>query len=166
MRETEKEEPLMNRDSIARLLGVTPDTISDWARKEGMPVARPGGHGKQAGYLPSACVKWRLGIIQGRVEAGGSLNPIAERARKDKAGADLAEQTLKVRAGELVSLAEVRLALGPKVAATKTRIEAWPRSVAPDCARVASQGPRAVEKVLADSVRELLEDLAEIPSAL
>jgi phage terminase Nu1 subunit (DNA packaging protein) len=123
-------ETLMTRDELARLFGVTAGTIIRWAR-DGMPVAKGGGQGRQAGYLPSACVAWRLAQLEARSPDHEGLFPAVERARKDRAQAQLAEQQLKIRSGEYVAIREVEEELARKVGATQTKLLTIPRAAAP-----------------------------------
>jgi hypothetical protein len=62
---------------------------------------------------------------------------------------------------EYVRKAEVERLLSPRVAATKTRIEAMPRAVAAE-----RGGPRAVEQVLHDYVRSMLTEIANMAQPL
>jgi hypothetical protein len=160
-------EPLMSRDHLAHLFSVSPGTITDWVRKEGMPVAKPGAGRVQAQYRPSACVTWRFNELQRRYGGGEGISPAAARARKDTADAEIAERKLEIMRRDYVLKSEVERLLGPRVAATKTRIEALPRSVAPECARAGERGgARAIEQVLHTAVRALLTDLATMEQPL
>lgn len=47
----------MNRVQLAELLGVHPDTVTDYAR-EGMPVTRAGGRGRESAYDAVECLAW------------------------------------------------------------------------------------------------------------
>ncbi|HEU5195327.1 MAG TPA: hypothetical protein VFW70_11365 [Methylomirabilota bacterium] len=74
---------------------------------------------------------------------------------------------LQIMTREYVRKAEVERLLSPRVAATKTRIEAMPRAVAPECVRAAERGgPRAVEQVLHDYVRSMLTEIANMAQPL
>ena len=160
-------EPLMSRDELAHLFSVSPGTITDWVRKEGMPAAKPGAGRVQSQFLPSRCVAWRFNELQRRYGGGEGISPMAARARKDTADAELAERKLKIMNREYVLKAEVERLLGPRVGATKTRIEAMPRAVAPECVRAAERGgPRAVEQVLHDYVRSMLTEIANMAQPL
>ena len=99
-------EAAMNLVGLARLLGVAPSTVSSKFLRDGMPVHTGGGRGRQASYMPSACVRWRIAQIESRyLEAhADGLSPLIERARKDRAQARLAEQLLQVRTGKLVQV--------------------------------------------------------------
>jgi phage terminase Nu1 subunit (DNA packaging protein) len=159
-------EPLMSRDELARLFGKTPRTISDWMR-DGMPVAKSGGSGVQAFYLPSACVAWRIAAIEAKYAGMEGLNPVAERARKDRAQAEILEQTKAQRERKLVLRADVELEIGKRIGPARALWLALPRSVAPECAQVAARGgPEAVERLLRERVNEMLTNLAGLAQPL
>lgn len=59
----------VGRAQLAELMGVHPDTISDYTAAE-MPVLRKGGHGKESTYDSVACLEWhRLTLGQDAKEA-------------------------------------------------------------------------------------------------
>lgn len=84
----------VNRIELAELMGVHPDTVSDYVR-QGMPVIDRGGHGKEGVYPPALAMKW--------VREKFPVNPkdLAV-ARNSEANAKLAELRLKERMLELV----------------------------------------------------------------
>lgn len=47
----------LNRVQLAQLLGVHPDTVTDYAR-QGMPVVSSGGRGKESVYDAVECLDW------------------------------------------------------------------------------------------------------------
>jgi len=49
--------PKVNRQQLSELLGVHPDTVSQYARA-GMPIVKQGGHGAESVYDAVACLKW------------------------------------------------------------------------------------------------------------
>jgi phage terminase Nu1 subunit (DNA packaging protein) len=151
----------MDRDELARLLGVVPGTIQHWAR-DGMPVAEGGGQGRQNRYRPSECVAWRMAALTAAAQAhGDGLNPQVERARKDRAQAALAEQMLKARERDLLPAAEVKVAYGRLIGATKAKLLAIPRAVAPELVQVAtSAGAQGVERCLMERIRAALRELS------
>jgi phage terminase Nu1 subunit (DNA packaging protein) len=155
---TTETEPLMDRDSLAVLFGVNPGTIHRWATLDGLPVAQGGGAGKQAKYLPSACVAWRLAVIEAKAGPAGALNPSAERARRDHHQALLAEQLHKKRAGTMLEVEDIRRVWGSIVLAVKSRLLRMPTSLAAACAVASS--PAEIERLLAAEVRAALSELA------
>lgn len=48
----------VNRVQLSALLGVHPDTVTDYA-KQGMPVVDRGGRGKESGYDTVECLAWQ-----------------------------------------------------------------------------------------------------------
>jgi phage terminase Nu1 subunit (DNA packaging protein) len=151
-------EPLMDRDGIARLFTVTPGTIIRLAR-DGMPVAQGGGQGRQAKYLPSACVAWRLAQVESKYTGMEGLNPQVERAKRDRAQGRLAEQLHRRREGDLLEREDVRRTWSNVVVAIRARLLAMPQGLAERCAHAAD--PAAIEQILRDEVHSALRELAD-----
>lgn len=92
---------LINREKLASLLGVHPDTVTDFARS-GMPVKTLGGAGKEGVYDAVDCLDWW------RSRQGKNAKEAAQ-TRAFSAQADLNELKLARESGELVSRDQVVL---------------------------------------------------------
>lgn len=93
---------MVNRIELGQLLGVHPDTVTDYA-KQGMPVVTRGGAGKEGVYNAVACLEWWRGQY-------GKNAKEAAQTRLYDANAQRAETELQRRRGELVPRHEVILA--------------------------------------------------------
>lgn len=155
--------PLLVRTQIATLLRVAAVTVSQLER-EGLPIAIPGAPGKATRYDAAAVVAWHVAREVAKVsgDGKGALNPAAERARRDRAQAELTEQTHAARAGELLPRSVYEQELGPVLLAFRAKVLAAPRAWAPALARLAPKGPGAVEQALTARTRELLTELAAL----
>lgn len=88
----------------------------------------------------------------------GELNPAAERARLDKARADLAELDLAVKRGQLIPAELVAAAWGSAVTMMRTRLLSCPSSAAP---RITGKMTTAeIELVIRHEIDEALEAIA------
>ena len=158
---TPKPLPLLTRPQLATLLSADPLTISRWEH-EGLPVAQPGGPGKSTLYDAAVVVAWwharEIDRLTGA--ASGGLNPVTQRARKDRAQADLAELTKAERTAELIPRSEFERVLVRVVQSIRTKLLAGPRAWAPLLARLVGQGPSAIEAELRRRIREILTELA------
>lgn len=149
----------MTRDELARLFRVTAGTVIRWAR-DGMPVAKGGGQGRQAGYLPSHCVAWRLAQLEAR-RTEGALSLESERAGLAKVQRERIEMQNRVRGGELLEVAAVEQTVGEMLQVVKSHLLALPTALAPECARLAQQeGPVAVFRCLTAALHDALRELA------
>lgn len=84
----------VNRVQLGVLMGVHPDTITDYARS-GMPVLRAGGRGKESAYDAVECLEWW------RERQGKNAKEEAQTRLYD-ANAKKAVVDLKKKTGELV----------------------------------------------------------------
>jgi len=90
---------IVTRPQLAELLGVHPDTVTDYTRG-GMPVITMGGHGVESAYDVAACLTWW------RSKQGKNAKDNAQ-TRALEASAALNELKLKEQQGELVSREDV-----------------------------------------------------------
>ena len=153
--------PRLKRPQIAALLQANERSVSRWEH-EGLPVAEPGRGGKASLYDPAAVVAWyvarRLAELTG--PANGALDPDAERARKDRAQAQLAEQKYQVQTSALILAADAEREWTEAVQDTRAALLALPNALAPRCVAAATDGVVAVQRVLLDGVRDALRGLA------
>ena len=94
----------VDREQLAELMGVHPDTVTDFTRK-GLPVITAGGHGQRSVYDAVACLAWWR-------ERQGKNAKDAAHTRALEASAKLNELKYQRERGELVSIADVRARLG------------------------------------------------------
>jgi phage terminase Nu1 subunit (DNA packaging protein) len=153
--------PRLTRAALAKALGIHPGTVTRWER-DGCPVAERAPRGRPSLFDLDAVRAWRRAADQAARAEGLSLE--AERARLARAQATLAEKKLKALAGELLPAAEVRRVYSALVGATKAKLLAIPRAVAPELVQVAGAGGiPAIEAVLRRRVHEALTELARRP---
>jgi phage terminase Nu1 subunit (DNA packaging protein) len=150
---------VLTRRQLAAAHGVNVRTISKW-EDDGMPVAQRSGSGVPSRYDPTAVDAW----LQAREEARHTDEHLSlehERALKERAQRILAEQMFRIRERELLPRAEVERTWSQHVAAVRTKLLAFPVTLADRVHRAAVDGVGAVERVLADAVRDALRELAD-----
>lgn len=90
------------------------------------------------------------------------LDPQNEKARRDKASADLAEHRLAVAKGEYLPYAEVEATWSAVVVAVKSKILAVPSfAVAGICRAYQLEGEAGVHNSLRKAMNEVLRELAD-----
>jgi P27 family predicted phage terminase small subunit len=150
----------ITRRELAARLDVHMMTITKWER-DGMPIAERGERGRPSLYDEAEVRAW----IQARDEAvksGHTVDVAQERAKKERAQAALAEQTYQIRAGELVSRADWELAKAAENSAIKAHLLGWSTTLADRLYRAATlEGVPGIERLLAETVREVLRELAD-----
>lgn len=106
---------------------------------------------------------WRIKTVLRlkELEEGQGLNPIAEKARLDKARADIAEIELSKRRGETVALSSVASMWGDMLINLKTRLRSIPTKAAPLVAAEADADE--CKDILSKFVDEALTELVENP---
>lgn len=145
--------PRLNEVSLAQLselLGERTDTIK---RKlfEIPPVAMAR-RGHRA-VFPSRAALERL-LLGNEV-----MSPAQERARRDRADAELKELELKVRRGELIATDQPRRAIISLASMTSARLQGIPSAIARELA--AESKPAVCEAVVRREIWRALEDLAD-----
>lgn len=159
---TKKIPQLLNRQQLAGQLNVHMQTIVKWADR-GLPIAEPGRRGNAHLYDLAAVQKWRSGREEAAKE-NGNYDVQRERARKDRAQAILAEQTIAIRAGELLLKSEAEAAWTAVLAAIRARLLAWPTTLADRLYRASAiGGVSALEQKLKDEVYDVLTELSQAP---
>ena len=147
---------LVPKPVLARVFHVAPGTIDKWL-DESPPLPRvyAGARGKPGLYLIPDCVAWFVARTEAK-HGGPGLNPVEERAKKERAQKNLAEQTFKVRSRELLPVGEVERGLTAVVVAIKARLLAWQQTLADRIHRAATlEGLPGVEAILHEAVREV-----------
>lgn len=158
--------PLLTRRELAAALSIGkqtpthPQTISKWL-EEGMPVAERGRGGRPSRYDELEVRAW----LAARNEAqrdGEPTHALKERARKERAQAQLAEQLFAMRAGTLLKVEDVDRLIQAEQTAVRSKLLAMPTTHADRVHRVAVlEGAVGVERVLRDTAYEILRELAD-----
>lgn len=149
----------VTRRALAELLDVHMMAVTKW-EQAGMPVLERGRKGKPSRYSVAAVKKW-LAVREEAAQNGSALDLVQERARKERAQAILAEQTVALRARDLVPRDEVEKAWTAEVAAVRAKLLSWPATISDRLHREATlNGLAGVELVVKDAVEELLLELS------
>lgn len=137
----------MNRVQMAALLGVSEDTVTDYAR-QGMPVETRGGAGKRGEYDAVACLDWW------REHRGRNAKEAAQ-TRLFQANADTAELKLKVARGELVAVEDV-------ARSGQAHVKAWSAKLLLLPTRLRHLGviTREQEAAIRQACRDILTDIS------
>lgn len=98
---------LWSRPQVAIVLGIHPGSVSRLEANEGFPIAVRGAAGKGSQYDPTAVFAWGLERERRKYAPSGATIDVEQaRARRDQSTAELNEQRLAERAGNLVSRAQ------------------------------------------------------------
>ena len=120
-----------------------------------MPVLRAGGRGRESVYDAVACLKWQR-------DQTGRNGAQADRARRDRAQALLAEQAYQLRAGELLPRDQVFEMWAGEYAALRTALLALPQLLADKLAKAHDQaGIDGLEAELTMGIRTALTGLSD-----
>jgi phage terminase Nu1 subunit (DNA packaging protein) len=165
VKRTRDDEPLLERKQLAEALDVFPGTITRWVA-DGCPVAkggrRPGSPRLYSERDVRAWLKRREEAAQANV---GTLDPIQERARRDRWTTRLARQQFVTRKRQLLPADEVASDVGARVAAARAKFHAVPSAYAARLHRAAiTDGVPGAERLLQQMVRDVLRDLAAMPA--
>lgn len=156
---TPPSDKLLTRRELAEVLGVHMMTVTKF-EQSGMPIAERGGRGRASRYREVEVRAWLRGREEAR-SADGTVDLVRERARRERAQAELTEQTLKVRARVLLPSEEVERVWSTRLTALRTRLLAMPVMLADQLARAAAlEGPAGVERQLTVAINEALRELA------
>jgi phage terminase Nu1 subunit (DNA packaging protein) len=110
---------VVNRIQLAKLMGVHPDTVSDYSRS-GMPVITRGGAGRESAYDAIECLGWW------RSQQGKNAKEAAQ-TRQYESQTKLNELKLAIQKGELIRREDVILAGQSYTKAWTAKIRALPR---------------------------------------
>ncbi len=140
----------MRRAELAAAIGRSAKQINKLV-DAGMPVARRGARGAPHGYRLEDVEAW-LAARDETMQPGEFFDAVRERALKERAQRHLAEQMLKVRAGELVAKDEVIAEWSGHAAAVRTKLVAIPSMLDIDAKTTGA---------LDALIRQVLEELAD-----
>lgn len=138
--------PTVSRQQLAELIGVHPDTVTDYARA-GMPVITRGGRGKESAYDAVVCLGWWR-------ENNGQNAKEAAQTRQYEALAELNELKLSIQRDELVPMTQVVLEGRSYTEAWKAKVRAMSRRLIRSGAIRAEQEP-AVTAYCDDLLRDI-----------
>ena len=127
----------------------------------GAPPRLENSIGRQSGLPVEPFAKWLRTRIAAELGTDENLSPQAERARLDRARAELAELELSRRRRELIPVEEVAQAWSEQVTIAKNRLLSLPSRVSSDVLRLKTQ--RAIENVLKEAVIQILTELSNDP---
>ncbi len=157
-----KNPKLMTRAQLAVELSVHQSSITKW-ELSGLLAEKSGVRGTASLFDVAVVRRW----LKDREEAAkknGNYDVQRERARKDRAQAILAEQTIAIRAGELLLKSEAEAAWTAVLAAIRARLLAWPTTLADGLGRAHDiGGVSALEQKLRDEVYDVLTELSQAP---
>jgi phage terminase Nu1 subunit (DNA packaging protein) len=161
-----KKPPRLTRIALASALGCDVRTIAKW-QDEGMPVAVRGRGGRASLYDEEACRAWKIIRDQATASADGPIgNGMRERARKERAQAQLAEQLYAVRAGDLLPASEVEKRWAAEISAARAVILTSYTTAADRVFRAATtDGLAGVERELKTIAYAVLRELSNPPAA-
>lgn len=153
----------VTRREVAAVMGVAMLRVTKW-EQAGMPVWRRGRRGKPSLYRLDdvrAWLKHRDAAASQTPTAAGQVDLVAERARKERAQAVLAEQLAATRARDLLPRHEVEKAWLAEVTAVRSRLLAWSTTLTDQVHRASTlEGLPGVERAIDKAVRELLTELS------
>jgi hypothetical protein len=148
---------LVNRRALAATLSVHVDTISDWI-DHGLPVARRGGRGTAHAFDLAAVKTWLT--QRSATMSADAAELVKQRARREAAGAQLAEQAYAMRERILIPQDEVDRAWADHVSAVRTFLLAAPDHWLDAILRAYEvSGRSAAYNVLKTQVRDALRAL-------
>jgi phage terminase Nu1 subunit (DNA packaging protein) len=151
---------IVTKDELAQLLGVSDTVVMNYIRA-GCPVVRKGGPGISYQLDTSQVFAWvreREALGRGRATADPAKTEAEEgRRRSSLATAQLKEFELAQKLGQTVYVDEVKVLLEDQLAHVRQRLLAMPGRIAAEVAALQDEG--AVERLIADEVREALTEL-------
>lgn len=151
---------LITRRELARRLDVVMMTITKW-EQSGMPVEEPGRKGKPSLYSELEVRNW-INDREKNAQKNGTVDLARDRARKERAQAVLAEQTVQIRAKDLVPRVQVERAWATEVSAVRAKLLAWPSTISDRLYRESAvRGVKGVERLIKEEVESLLRELSE-----
>ncbi|WP_449246557.1 terminase small subunit [Desulfarculus baarsii] len=149
---------IVNRTQLAEIFGVSLPTVDAW-RRDGCPVEKQGGRGKEYKFDTVSVLEWRQEREARRYV--GNTEGITEdeaRARKLAAEAALAEITLAERLNAVALTEDVFNIVSAEYAAVRTQILAIPTKTAPLC--FAASSIAEVQQIIDKEIRQALAELS------
>ena len=155
---TQRKPKLLTGEELSDMLSVSPGTIRSWARR-GMPIARRGRRGDKT--CPS--LYHEVDVRQWREKRESERQELTQaRARKDRAQALLAEQTVRLRARGLVWRVDADRVWAAEVDRICRNLRSWVKPLSRRLSKAASGGGLpAVQAALETAVHEKLTELSK-----
>lgn len=147
---TQRDISKLSITQLAWICRCAKDTASKKLREAKLEPA--GEDGKTTFYDPRDAVPILLGVGEG-------LNPAAEKARLDRAKAELAELELQEKRGELAPVEDQESVLIALVTTLASRMDGVPPQAAHEVAR--ESDPAVCQEIIARHIRAAREELAE-----
>jgi len=151
---------LLTRRELAKALDKHMMTVTKWER-DGLPVARRGRKGKPSLYREADVRAW-VAAREDAAARGTTVDVAAERARKERAQATLAEQSYAMRARLLLPADEVDRIWSAETTAVRNKLLAVPATSADLIHRAGiTSGVAGVMRALEKIVHDILTELAD-----
>lgn len=154
---TTRQSKLLTGYELADVLNVSPGTVRSWAR-HGMPVAERGRRGDRTRPNRYRVTDARAWLRERERE---KLAAIAARARKERAYAIVAEQTVAIRARDLIPREEAERAWPAECSRVRRNLRGWVKPLAKRIHAATKDGERGVEAALRTAVHKKLTELAQ-----
>lgn len=156
---------LLTRRELSLRLDRHMQTITKW-EAEGLPIAIRGRRGRPSRYDEGKVRAWLEAREEAAKQPAGAMDLVQERARKERAQAELAEQAYQAKARELLPKGEVERVWSGHIQAARTVLLGMRQTYADRLFRTATlEGLAGVERLLEEIAREILRELAgEIPA--
>lgn len=149
----------VNRREIARLLGVSMPTVSDWVDR-GLPVVNRGSRGIPWAFDVAACFAWRLEYELANAVGASTRDVTREDAEKRKIIADaiLAEIKVAEQLRSVVKVEDVSRIWEGRIVASRETFQGIAQRIAPLLVGESDQG--RIESTIETEIARALEELA------
>lgn len=149
----------VNRTDIARILGVSMPTVSDWVSR-GMPVVTRGARGVPWVFDVPACVRWRLDWELAQQTSRSTKDLTLEEAERRQVIADATLKEIKVAEAlrEVVRVEEVSRLWEGRIIASREAFLGVAARLAPIL--VGEQDQQRIEQTIDDEIARALHELA------
>ena len=149
----------VNRTEIARVLGVTPPTVTDWVAK-GMPVVQQGARGVPWVFGVAECVRWMVDYqIAQATESSKDVGLEEAERRRTIADARLKEIKLSQELRKVVKVEDVARVWEGRIVASRETFLAIAARLAPEL--VGEDDHQAIEARIEEEIEGALRELAQ-----
>lgn len=149
----------VNRTDIAKILGVSMPTISDWVAR-GMPAVQRGARGVPWSFDIAACVRWRIDWELAQATSRSTKDITFEEAERRQVIADATLKEIKVAEAlrEVVRVEDVSRLWEGRIVASREAFLGISARLAPIL--VGEQDQQRIEQVIEDEIARALNELA------